>query len=199
MTQAESGSDVEPSYSFQPSVFGAGRSFRLVGRTLVWDAGRRSGRIALDRITRVRLSYRPGTLQTRRFLAEIWSPDAPKLSILSTSWRSAVEQIDQGGAYRAFVVELNRQLAAGGSKARFDAGMNPLIYWSGLALLIAAIIALAGLAVRVFQAGGGLAGLLIVGFVLLFFWQGGTMFSRNRPGPYRPDAPPQAVLPSGKT
>ena len=117
------------------------------------------------------------------------------LSILSTSWRSVVEQADQGGAYRAFVIELNRRLAAAGSKARFEAGMNPFVYWAGVALLAAVIVALIGLTVRVVQAGGGLAALLIIGFVLLFFWQGGTMFYRNRPGIYRPDAPPPAVLP----
>jgi hypothetical protein len=198
MIGQEAGADIEPSYSYQPSVFGAGRSFRLLDRVIVWDAGRRSGRIAFERITRVRMSYRPGTLQTQRFLTEIWSPDAPKLSILSTSWKSMVEQIDQGGPYRAFVVEFNRRLAASGSRAQFEAGMNPPIYWLGLALLVAATVALAGLIVRVFQSGGSLAGLLIVAFVLLFLWQGGTIFHRNRPRSYRPDALPPLLLPRVK-
>lgn len=187
--------DIEPSYSYQPSVFGAGRTFCLRDGAINWEAGRRSGRIAFERITRVRMSYRPGTLQTQRFLMEIWSPDAPKLSVLSTSWKSVVEQIDQGDDYRAFAVEFNRRLAATGSKARFEAGMNPLIYWPGLALLVAASLAIAGLAARAFQSGGRLTGFLIAAFVLLFFWQGGTIFHRNRPGMYRPDALPPLLLP----
>jgi hypothetical protein len=193
MTGEVAEADIEPSYSYQPSVFGAGRTFRLRDGAIDWEAGRRSGRIALDRITRVRMSYRPGTLQTQRFLTEIWSPDAPKLSILSTSWKSAVEQINQGDSYRTFVVEFNRRLV--GTSARFEAGMNPLIYWLGLALLVAASLAIAGLAMRAFQSGGRLSGFLIAAFVLLFFWQGGTIFQRNRPGSYRPDALPPLLLP----
>jgi hypothetical protein len=193
------GEDGEPSYSYQPSVFGAGRHFRLLDGALVWDAGRRSGRIPFGQIARVRMSYRPGTLQTQRYLTEIWSPDAPRLSILSTSWKSMVEQIDQGDAYRAFVVELNRRLAAGGSRAWFEAGMNPMLYWLGLAVLAASTIGLVGLTVQVFLSGGGLAGLLLVAFVLLFIWQGGTIFYRNRPGPYRPDAVPPHLLPRVKS
>jgi hypothetical protein len=73
--------------------------------------------------------------------------------------------------------------------------MNPLIYWLGLALLVVATLALGGLIIRVLQSGGGLAGLLIGAFVLLFIWQGGTIFYRNRPRPYRPDALPPVLLP----
>jgi hypothetical protein len=40
---------------------------------------------------------------------------------------------------------------------------------------------------------------LLVAFVLLFFWQGGTIFYRNRPGPYRPDAVPPHLLPRVKS
>jgi hypothetical protein len=192
------GPDSEPSYSFQPSVFGAARSFRLRNEVLIWEAGRRSGQVALARITRVRMSYRPGTLQTQRFLTEIWSPDTPKLTMLSVSWKSMVEQIDQGDAYRAFVVELNRRLAVAGNRAQFEAGLNPVIYWLGLALLVATTVALAGLIVRAFQSGSALAGLLIVAFVLLFFWQGGTIFYRNRPQPYRPGDLPSRLLPHTK-
>ena len=34
-------------------------------------------------------------------------------------------------------------------------------------------------------------------FFLLFAWQVGTYFYRNRPGAYRPDAPPAYLLPKG--
>jgi hypothetical protein len=190
------GLDSEPSYSFQPSVFGAGRNFRLTNGALVWEAGRRSGRVMLDRITDIRLSYRPGTLQTHRFLMEIWSPDAPKLMVQSVSWKSVTEQTDQGAAYRAFVVELHRRLS--NSKAQFAAGLNPLIYWLSAALMAVVFVAFAGLILRAFQSDAGLTGFLVAAFAVLFVWQGGTILHRNRPHPYRPDALPPLLLPPAK-
>jgi hypothetical protein len=188
----------EPSYSYQPSVFGAGRTFRLSDREIIWDAGRRSGRVAFDRIERVRMSYRPATLQTHRFVTEIWAPDAPKLTILSSSWKSVVELVDRGEDYRAFVVELHRRLAAARSSAWFEAGVNPLIYWIGCAVFVASSLGFAALAVRAAMAGAGFGALLIVAFLALFLWQAGDIFRRNKPGLYRPDALPTLLLPRVK-
>jgi hypothetical protein len=189
----------QPSYSFRPSTFGAPRNFRLLDQAITWEIGRRSGTMAFDRIDRVRLSYRPATLQTHRFVTEIWSVGTPRLDIASSSWKSMVEQVDQGDAYRAFVVELHKRLAAAGPRTQFATGMNPLIYWPGLALFIAAAIGFAGLTVRALQSDAGVAALLIAAFLLLFLWQAGNIFYRNRPGSYRPDALPPALLPRAKS
>ena len=55
-----------------------------------------------------------------------------------------------------------------------------------------------------FAAAPGLASVItiipILGYflmLLIFLWQIGTFFWRNRPGPYRPDAVPSVVLPRG--
>jgi hypothetical protein len=185
----------QPNYSFRPSAFGGSRNFTLSDRGLAWEIGRRSGTIAFDRIDRVRLSYRAATLQTNRFATEIWSAGTPRLDIVSYSWKSMVEQTDQGDAYRSFVVELHKRLAGEGRSVRFDAGMAPLIYWPGLVVFVAAAIGFGGLTVRALQSGAGVAALLIGGFLLLFLWQAGNIFYRNRPGSYRPDALPALLLP----
>jgi hypothetical protein len=45
---------------------------------------------------------------------------------------------------------------------------------------------------------GALIGAAVAGVFLAFYlWQLGTFFRRNRPGRYRPDAIPAAVLPGG--
>lgn len=189
------GSDGELTYAYQPSVVGAPRAFRLTQYALEWEVGRRNGRIPYGRISRVRMSYRPATLQHHRFITEIWSADTPKLDVVSTSWKSMAEQLNLNDDYRAFVVELHRRLAEAGSTARFEAGMNPLIYWPGLALFVCVTIGLAGLTVQALAAGAGFGGLVIGVFLLLFLWQLGNIFRRNRPGSYRVDALPPLLLP----
>jgi hypothetical protein len=188
----------QPSYSFRPSAFGAPREFRLLDGALAWEIGRRSGVIPFERIDRVRLSYRPATMQTHRFLTEIWSAEVPRLDILSSSWKSMVEQADQGEDYRAFVLELHRRLGSVGRAIQFDAGVHPLLYWPGVVVFIAAAIGFAGLTIRAFESGAGFAGLLIGAFLLLFLWQAGNIFYRNKPAAYRPDALPPWLLPRPK-
>ena len=53
------------------------------------------------------------------------------------------------------------------------------------------------LIVRALQsdAKGGAA--FIAGFLVLFLWQGGNFFRRNRPGLYRPEALPAELMPKG--
>lgn len=195
---AEAANVEERTYSFRPSVLGAPRNFRLSANAIIWDAGRRSGQIAYGRITRVRLSFRPVTMQNHRFVAEIWSQDGPKLEIVSSSWKSMVEQVRLDSEYRAFIIELHRRLSAAGTTARFDTGTNPPAFWGGLLLLAIAAFGLITLIVRAIEAKAGAAALLIAIFVAAFLWYGGNYFRRNRPGQYRPDALPEALLPNPK-
>ncbi len=71
-------------------------------------------------IRAVRLSYRPVTMQSHRFITEIWSPGNPKIQIVSASWRSIMEQERLDNAYSAFVTELHRRLGCGGRRRRIS-------------------------------------------------------------------------------
>src|SRR5512135_2924636 len=110
----------EWTYSYRPSLLGAPYEFRLDEQGLDWTVGRKSGRLVWRDIDRVRLSYRPASMQPYRFITEIWAAGAPKLTIMSTSWKRMVvqERFDQG--YRAFVAELHRRLAQAQTRARFE-------------------------------------------------------------------------------
>src|SRR5262249_26003344 len=68
----------DPGSAYKPSLMGASWEFRLRPDALEWHAGGRGGRIPYGTITRVRLSFRPVTMQTRRFVTEIWSPGAAR-------------------------------------------------------------------------------------------------------------------------
>jgi hypothetical protein len=182
-------------YDYKPALLGSAWEFRLKTDGLEWRFGRHTGHVPYDRIARIRLSFRPVTMQTYRFLAEIWPLDGPKLQIASTSWRSMIEQERKSAAYAAFVVELHRRIWAAGGRAAFVAGSPPILYWTGLVLFAALLLALAALTARAVQveAWGGAA--VVGGLLLLFVWQMGGFFRRNRPGTYRPDMLPPALLP----
>jgi len=187
----------QPRYDYKPALLGAAWEFRLAPAALEWQIGRRSGRIPYDRIARVRLSFRPVTMQTYRFLAEIWPTDGPKLQIASTSWHSVIEQQRKDAAYAGFVAELHRRISAAGGQVSYVAGSPPFLYWAGLAIFAAVSLALAALTVRAVRIEAWSAAALVGGFLALFLWQVGGFFRRNRPGTYRPDALPPDLLPRG--
>ena len=186
------------SYSFKASSFGAPWEFELKPEGLNWSAGHRSGLLRYDKINRVRLSFRPVTMQSYRFQTEIWSEEMPKIQIASTTWRGMVEQTRQDEAYTAFVVELHRRLTAAGTRVQFSTGIPSVKYWVGLIVFVAIALGLAALAVQALRlnewAGAGLMG----GFFALFVWNLGNFFRRNRPEDYSPDAVPANVLPRGQ-
>jgi hypothetical protein len=183
------------SYAYRPSLLGAPWEFNLTEHGIDWSVGQKSGRVAWRDIRRLRMSFRPVSMQSQRYLTEIWAERSPKLEIVSSSWKSMVEQVRLDADYSAFVDELHRRLAGAGSTARFEQGSPALLYWPGLVIFVGVAFGLAGLAVRTLQAKT-LGGAAFVGiFLALFLWQGGNFFRRNRPGTYSVDAPPVELMP----
>jgi hypothetical protein len=186
-----------PAYAYKPSLMGAPWEFRLAPDALEWRIGRHQGRTPYTRIARVRLSFRPVTMQTRRFVTEIWPADGPRLVVASSSWKSIVEQEGRDQAYGAFIRELHRRIAASGARVTFEAGSPPILYWLGLAVFVIVTLGLAVLTVRALQSGAWAAAAIIGGMLCLFVWQSGNYFRRNRPGSYRPEALPEQLVPRG--
>jgi len=186
----------DPVYSHKPSLIGAAWDLRLRPDALEWRTSRHAGRIQYGSIARVRLSYRPVALQSRRFVAEIWQLGKPRLAIPSTSWRSVTEQERQDQAYGAFIRELHRRISRFGAQVSYEAGLPFFVYWPGLVLFAATGLALVALIVRGLQAGA-FAGAALVGIIFVpLLWQSGTFFWRNQPGRYRPDALPERLVPA---
>jgi hypothetical protein len=185
----------DPVYAYRPSLLGAPFEFRLTPTALEWSRGRFAARVPYERIRRLRLSFRPVTMQSHRFIAEIWWTAGPKLEICSTSWRSIVELERHDAAYTAFVAELHRRIARAGASVSFETGSPVVLYWIGLPVFAGASLALAALTARALQTGAMGAAAIVGGFLALFLWQVGTFFRRNRPGTYAPDSLPPEVLP----
>ena len=185
----------DPTYAFKASLIGSMCQFTLKPDALEWQIGRRSGCIRYDAVRAIRLSYRPVTMQSHRFIAEIWSPGNPKIQIVSVSWRSIMEQQRLDASYAAFIVELHRRLAAAGTPARFSTGLPFATYWVGVVIFGAVLVATGGLLVRATNFDQWAPMVVVAIFFLVFAYQLGTYFYRNRPGRYRPDAVPAGVLP----
>ena len=184
-------------YAYRPSLLGAPAEFRLTGDAIVWSSGQRSGEIPLRNVRLVRMSFKPATMQPQRFVTELWAEGAPRLEIVSTSWKNMVEQERLDARYAAFVTELHRRLALAAVAARFEKGKHPFLFWPGLVFFVLAALALAAAVTRALQIHAIGVGAFIAGLLALFLWQGGNFFRRNRPGHYRPDALPPELLPKG--
>ncbi len=187
----------DPAYSFRPALLGAPSTFTLTEGGMEWSVGSRTGRVRYRDVRRLRLSFKPGSMQAYRFLIEIWAEGAPKLDIASSSWKSMVEQERRDAPYAAFVAELHARVARAGSPGlvRYDRGANPFLYWPGLVLYSVLALGLVGTLVRALQLDTYGVAVFIGGFSALFLWQGGNFFRRNRPGVYRPDALPRELMP----
>ena len=184
-------------YTYRPSLLGAPWSFRLTPVGLAWEAGRRSGRIPYRDVRRVRLSFKPVSMQTQRYQTEIWADGAPKLALISSSWKSMVEQERLDNSYSAFVTALHRRLAEAETPVSYEQGSSPFRYWPGLAVFAVISFGLVFLIMRGLQSDAAAGAAFIAAFLALFLWYGGNYFRRNRPGVYRPDALPALLVPKG--
>jgi len=192
---AAAGEPPEPAYAYRPSLLGAGWAFRLTADGIAWEAGAKSGRVPYRAVRRVRMAYKPASMQTHRFVTEIWAPGVPRLVIVSSSWKSLVEQERLDAPYAAFVRELHRRLRDAGAPVDYVQGRNPLSYWPGLALFVVVGLGLAAAVARALQTHALGGAVVVAGFLALFLWQGGNFFHRNRPGRYSPQALPAQLMP----
>ena len=90
MSGERAGAAESTAYAYRPSLLGAAWEFKLVGDGIDWSAGRKAGHIPFRTVRRLRMSYRPASMQSHRFMTELWADGAPKLEILSSSWKSLV-------------------------------------------------------------------------------------------------------------
>jgi hypothetical protein len=183
------------SYAYKASLVGAAHRFELTGEGLSWRIAGKSGVWPYAAIAAVRLSYRPVSMQSRRFRADIDGADRGRIALLSTSWQTSVLISPQDHDYRVFVVALHRRMAEAGSNAALTGGLKPRLYIAALVLLALVAVAMTGLLIRAIMTGE-LAGILfLIGFAALFGWQVGGFIRRNRPQTYTFDHLPEALLP----
>lgn len=189
------GDTAEIQYAYKPRLLGAPWVLRLEPDALHWSGGGVSGRIPYADIRQIRLAFRPVTMQSYRFLAEIWSERSPKVPIASASWKSMIEQERLDDSYSRFIRALHERIAEAGGTPRLLAGAIPFLYWPGFAIFLGICIAMVGLIARAILQGETAAMLFLLGFFVLVLWQLGMFFKRNLPRRYTLGAIPRDVLP----
>jgi hypothetical protein len=182
-------------YAFRQSLVGAPSAFILGDTYIEWRSGVRALKIPYSDIKQVRLAFRPVTLQSYRFVAEVKSRTGVKFTIASTSWRSLVEHERHDLHYKAFLTELHRRIAAAGGSVTWVTGAPAFLYWPGLVIFTGLMLATAILAARAVQAGEWQATAFIAVMLGFFLWQTAAFFRRNKPGAYAPDRLPPHVMP----
>jgi hypothetical protein len=182
-------------YAYRASLVGSAHLFELTDHGMSWQAGGRSGLWRYDEISAIRLSFRPVSMQARRFRADIDRAGGGRIRILSTTWQTATLMAPQDNDYRAFITGLHQRMAETGSRAALIGGLGPRVYAAAIILLVLVGIAIAGLLVRALGTGEFAGVLFLVGFAALFGWQIGGFVTRNRPRMYTFDDLPKALLP----
>jgi hypothetical protein len=182
-------------YVYKASLVGAAHQFELTGDGLAWRIAGKSGVWPYSGISAIRLSYRPMSMQSRRFRADIENADGGRIVILSTSWQTASLMVPQDRDYRAIMMELHARMERCGSRAALTGGLGPRIYAAAMVLLALVTISMSGLLVRALATGEFAGVLFLVGFAALFAWQIGGFVRRNRPQVYTFDRLPEALLP----
>jgi hypothetical protein len=186
-------------YAYKASLIGSAHRFELTDAGLAWHIGGKSGVWPYAGISEIRLSYRPVSMQSRRFRADIESASQGvsqgHLVLFSISWQTAALMAPQDHDYRVFITQLHARMKQAGSKAALVGGLRPRVYAAAIVVLVLLAIAMTGLLVRAI-ATGELAGILfLLGFAALFTWQVGGFVRRNRPRAYSFDDLPLALLP----
>jgi hypothetical protein len=182
-------------YAYKASLIGSAHQFELTDKGLSWKVGGKSGVWAYADISAIQLSYRPMTMQSRRFRADISRAGGGRIRILSTTWQTVTLMEPQDHGYRAFITGLHRRMAATGSRATLTGGLSAILYAAAVVLLALLAIAMTGLLVRALAIGEWAGVLFLIGFAALFVWQIGGFIRRNRPITYSFDHLPEALLP----
>jgi hypothetical protein len=183
------------SYSFRASLTGAAHRFELTDAGLSWRCGARYGMWPYDTIASIRLSYRPMSMQSRRFRADIENASGARVAVFSTTWQTIALMAPQDRDYRGFVTALHRRLVQAGSKTVLSGGLRPGIYAAAIVSLALVALALAGLSVRALATGEFAGVLFLLSFAALSAWQIGGFIRRNRPRSYGFDDLPRELLP----
>ena len=183
------------SYVYKASLISSAYQFELRDSGLSWRTGRRSGVWPYADIASIRLSYRPMSMQARRFRADIARAGEGRIAILSTTWQTVSLMTPQDQGYRVFITELHRRMKAAGSKASLTGGIGMVSYVTAVAMLVLLAIAMIGLLVRALATSEFTGAAFLVGMAVWFAWTIGGFIKRNRPRRYSFDALPETLLP----
>lgn len=182
-------------YTHRASLVGSAHAFELTDQGLAWEARGKSGTWPYSDIVAIRLSYRPVSMQSRRFRADVEHKSGQRLAIFSTTWQTIALMVPQDADYRAFIEGLHARVKASGGNVALIGGIGPILYAGGCLLLALVAIAVTALLARAVATGEFAGALFLIGFAALAGWQMGGFIWRNKPQLYSFDRLPETLLP----
>ncbi len=183
------------SYAYKASLISSAYQFDLTDAGLSWQIGGRSGVWPYADIASIRLSYRPMSMQPRRFRADIGKAGGGRIAVLSTSWQTVTLMTPQDQGYRTFITELHRRMREAGSRASLTGGIGTLSYAAAVVMLALLAVAMVALLVRALSTSEFTGALFLIGIAIWFAWTIGGFIRRNRPCKYTFDQLPETLLP----
>jgi hypothetical protein len=178
-------------YAYKASLIGAAQQFDLTGDGLSFRFAGRSGLWRYADIAAVRLSYRPVSMQSRRFRADLHHVDGGRLVILSTSWQTAA--LD--GAAGRRLPRLHHRTASAHGEGWQQGHADRRSRAQDLRRGHCAVGIRRGRHGRASHPRHRDGPIRLLGFAALFGWQVGGFITRNRPVSYEFERIPEALLP----
>lgn len=183
-------------YAQRPHPLAPDVEFEVRPDRLAWQDGRgRTGEMMLRDVALLRLTYDPARLMSPRHVLDVTSSAGKRVRITSNTYRGMAQWRSRNRAFRRFVEELHRRLAAVNPAADARIGSGPIRFafyigvWS--VMLVALLIGVA-LSLR----AGQVAAAVILGAMVGYFaWMGFTTARLNLPRSYRVEALPPELLP----
>lgn len=182
-------------YSHRPKPFSNELDLRLTGTELIAERGRSRQAYPLEKLERIRLSFKPRNIARLAFTCEVRARDGNSVTFNNISWKSLIDIDRPNAAYRAMVSTLIERAAKANPAIRLEAGIAPLRYrvMQGLGVVLAT--GLAAMVYLAFQNAAYTIAVFALGLgAYLYFWLG-DFLRRNRPEAFPAGAIPERVLP----
>ena len=186
---------MKPTYQHSPRPVGGPISFTLKEDRLIVDSGRKVHEVRLGAVDTVRMTYEPGRVAQKAFRTKIRMQDGKTFTFSSLNWKSLVAAEDLVEEYRSFTRELFAAIAKANPDARFMAGKPYWLWLSSTAVAAVSLLAMSYLIWMAFQSGATAVALMGVLFAVVGIWQIEPMVRLNKPRLFRPEAPPEELLP----
>jgi hypothetical protein len=185
------------SWRQRPRPVGQEMVYRLHDGELEVDSGRKSYRIRLAAIERVRFFYAPSNVTSNAFRTQLTLADRRTVTFGNLSWRSMTDVERDDARYHAFVSGLSAAIVRANPQVHFVAGRNR-VFWLALAIAgVAAMLMLTWFSVSAFRQGATAAGWLGIAFAALSAWQVIPMVRLNRPRELAAGTVPPDLVPGG--
>lgn len=148
-------------YTVRANALEPERTWELADDALCWNSKHGPQKFAFDKITDLRMQWAPTRVNADQFECHVSVASGWREIIPSTHYAGFNDFQGRAADYRRFVTELLRRVAAANPACRVHLGQSPVNYYGNAALVMAAVVLLAGVVALV-----GMPWLAILGVLM---------------------------------